>query len=103
VWIAVVLDFFKPIFDMVESITPTVYSLLPRNVVNKKSTDGTSIVRTGDGAEVFLTCSIPDLELDIFVVDRDSLSSKFDSDGHIVSDSGLVLDELEYDTRFSNS
>lgn len=101
--IAVVLDFFEPILDMVKSITPTVYSLIPRNVVDKEGTNGTSIVRTSDGAEVFLSCRVPDLKLDVFVVDRDSLGSEFDSDGHIVSDSGLVLDELEYDAGFAHS
>lgn len=101
--ITIVLDLFKPILHVVESITPTVHSLLPCDVIDKKGTNSTSIVRTSNRAEIFLASSIPDLKLDVFVVNRNSLCSEFDSDGYIVSNPGLVLDELEYDTRFSHS
>ncbi len=40
-----------------------------------------SVVSTGDGPEPFLAGSVPDLELNIFVINLDGLESEIDADG----------------------
>lgn len=45
----------------------------------------TFIICVSDGAETFLSCSIPDLQFDVFAITVDCLESKVDSDsGHVV-------------------
>ena len=76
---------------------------LPGNVINKQCSDGAAVVGSGNRPEILLASSVPDLEFDIFVIDGNSFGPKFNSNGDIVGNSGLVLDELKDDTGFPNT
>ena len=76
---------------------------LPGNVIDKQCSDGTAVVGAGNRPEILLASGVPDLELDVFVIDGNSFGPEFDSDCDIVGNSGLVLDELKYDTGFPNT
>jgi hypothetical protein len=77
--------------------------VLPGDVIDEKGSDGTAVVGASDGPEIFLASCIPDLQFDVFVIDGDGLGAELNSDGDIMSDSGLVLDELQYDARFAHA
>lgn len=86
--IAIGLDFLKPPLYMLEC-------LFSGNIVDKESSYCASIIRTCDRSEILLSCSIPNLQLDIFVFNINSLCPKLNSDGHIMSCSCLILNELQ--------
>lgn len=94
--VTVCLYFFQPSFHMIES-------LLPGDVVYKQGADCTPIVRSGDGPEVLLTRSVPDLKLDAFVLYVNCLCPKLNSNRDIVGCACLILDELQNHARFAHS
>lgn len=94
--VSVHFDLIEPVFDMGES-------LFSGDVINKKRTDGTTVVWASDGPKILLAGSVPDLQLYIFVLDRDCLSSKLNSNGYIMSGAGFTLNELEDDTGLADA
>jgi hypothetical protein len=66
------------------------------NVIDKQCTYGTTVIRSGDGPKILLASSVPDLEFDVFVLDGDRFSTKFNADCDIVGCSGFSLYELKY-------
>ena len=78
-------------------------SLFSGDVINKKRTDGTTVVWASDGPKILLAGSVPDLQLYSFVLDRDCLSSKLNSNGYIMSGTGFTLNELEDDTGLADA
>lgn len=96
--VSVILDLFQPIFDVDEGVSPKLTLSLPGNVIDQKCTNSASVVGTRNRPEILLASSVPDLEFDIFVIDRNSLGSEFNSNSHVMGHSCLILDELKYDT-----
>jgi len=69
--------------------------LPPRNVVNKECTRCTTIIRTCDRAERFLTRRVPDLELDLLLVNGDHPSAELNTNREVVNGLEATVGELE--------
>lgn len=59
----------------------TVEGALIGDIVNQQDAHGTAIVGGGDGAEAFLACGIPDLQLHALAVELDGPDLEIDTDG----------------------
>ena len=94
--ISIKFDFFKPILYVGECFSSS-------NIVDEDCSDRTSVVGSGDGTEVFLSGSIPNLKFYIFVLNMGGFSSKLDADGDIMGVSGFVLDELQDNAGFAHT
>lgn len=94
--ITIHLHLLQPVLDMGESIAPG-------DVVDKESSNGAPIVRSGNRTEVLLASRVPDLELDVFAADLDSLCPEFDTDCYVVSRPRFIFDELQHHTRLADA
>jgi len=94
--VAVHFDLIEPVFDMRESF-------FSGDVVNQQGSNGASVVGASNGPEVLLAGSVPDLQLDILILDGNGFGTEFDSNSDVVSGTGLAFDELEDDAGFTNS
>lgn len=56
----------------------------PRDVVHQESTGSSSVVTAGDALETFLAGGVPNLQLDVLLVDLDSASPKLDANRQVV-------------------
>ena len=87
--VTVHLDFIEPVLHMGECFFASY-------VVDKECTDGTAVIRPGNGPEILLACSVPNLEFDVFIFDGDGFGTEFNADSNIVGSSGFSLNELKY-------
>lgn len=94
--VAVLLDFLQPSGEMGEGIPP-------RDVVDEECARRTAIVRTRNTLERFLASRVPDLQLDVLLLDLDGASTKLDSDGQIVLLTEPLVRELEKKAGFSDT
>lgn len=49
------------------------------DVVDEESTGGTTVITSCNGAEAFLACRIPELQLDTLVADLDETTGELDA------------------------
>jgi hypothetical protein len=96
VCVGVVPQLFQPSADIL-------VSLMFADVVDEQGTDGTAVVRRGNGAVAFLARGVPDLRLDRFGVDLDRSGGKLDADGGLGVQVELVSGKSAEKVRFSNS
>ena len=96
VLVAVDLDLFEPVLNVREGLSFS-------DVVYKEGPNCASVVGSGDGSEILLSCSVPYLEFDVLILDFDGFRPELNSDGNVMGEPGLVLYELEDDARFSDS
>ena len=62
----------------------------------------TFVVGVGDGSEPLLSCSIPNLQFDVFIVGVDSLESEINANcGHVVLIE-LIISKSEQQARLSH-
>ena len=59
-------------------------SISARDVVDEECTSSAAVVRASNALETFLACGIPDLKLDILLLNLDSARTKFHSNRQIV-------------------
>ena len=92
VFFGIVFNFVHPKFaDVLEAERIS-------EVKNQQNTLTAPVICTGDGPEAFLPSSVPDLKLDILVVDLDRFETEVDSNSGQV-----VLRELVFDEANQNS
>ncbi len=70
-------------------------------IVDKESTNGTTVVGGGDGTVTFLACCVPDLGFDSFAVDLDAAGCELDADGALAVEVEFVAGETGEEVRFS--
>ena len=70
---------------------------LPGDIIDEEGANRAAIVGSRDGSEILLAGCVPDLQLDIFIIDGDGLRSELNPDGHIVSGASFILDVLQHD------
>lgn len=68
--------------------------LVPCDIIDEEGSDCATIVGASDGSEVFLTCSVPNLEFEYFFVDFDGFGCEFYSNGDIMFFIHLLFYEL---------
>ncbi len=95
VWIAIHLDLIEPVLDMGKS-------LFSGDVIHEQGANGTSVVWPGNGPEIFLACSVPDLQFDILILDRYGLGAELNSNGYIMGGAGFSLNKLKNDTGLAH-
>lgn len=71
---------------------------LPGDVIDQEGPGGTPVVRSGDGPEGLLSCGVPDLQLDLLVVDGDHPRAKLNSNGEVVHRLEPLVSELQQQT-----
>jgi hypothetical protein len=76
---------------------------VPGDVVDEEGADGGAVVGAGDGAEVLLAGSVPDLQLDDLLGELDGLGCELDADGHVVLRVDLLLHELLHHARLAHA
>lgn len=54
------------------------------DIVDKESASSASVVGTGNRAEGFLACGVPNLKFNLFAVDVDHASTEFYSNGQVM-------------------
>lgn len=72
-------------------------------IEDQEDTLAAPVVCTGDGSEAFLPGSVPDLELDVFVINLDGLEAEVHSDSRQVVLGELVLHEAHQDGRLAHT
>lgn len=73
-----------------------------RDGVHDERTSGTAVVVGDDSAELLLPGSVPNLDLDVLLVDREGRSSKVDGDGGLVVLLKLVPCKAGQEVRLSH-
>ena len=68
---------------------------LPRYVVYEQGAGGSTVVAAGDRLEGLLTGRVPDLELDLLVIDFDGARPELDTYGQVVLLAKTLVRELE--------
>ena len=76
--------------------------VVPGNIVDEQGSDGTAVVGAGDGPEIFLASSIPDLQFDGFLAHLNDLRAKFNSNSSVMVIFELVVEKLQYDGGLPN-
>lgn len=80
---------------------PKLYDVVERvrvgHIVDHDDPIRSLVVGRGDGAEAFLTCRVPDLELDVFIIVLDGLEPEVHADGRQVVLVKLVVRKLGQD------
>ena len=94
--IPVLADFLQPACQVGERVSP-------RYVIYQKGSCRSSVVRPRDALERFLTCSVPNLQLDVLFIDLNGASSELHSNCQIVLLSEAFVGELQQKTRLSDS
>lgn len=67
----------------------------PRDIVDEQRAGSASVVGAGDGLKRFLASSVPNLQLDVLVVDLNRAGSEFDANRQIVLLTEALVCELE--------
>ena len=75
---------------------------VPGGIVDEECSDGTAIVRAGDGTEVFLSCCVPNLQFDNQFIDCCYFGAELYSDGGIMVGFELTVDELQHDAGLAD-
>ena len=75
--VAILSDFLQPSCQVVEC-------LLAGDVIHKQGPCCTSVVAPSDGLERLLACSVPNLQLDVLVVNLDGPGTKLYANGEVV-------------------
>ena len=76
---------------------------LVSDIVGHDDSMSTLVVRSGDGLEAFLASSVPDLEFDFLVINRDRLDLEINSDsGHEVIRE-IVISETHQEGGLANT
>ena len=88
VGVAILSHFFEPARQMRERVPP-------RDIVDEQSASSTSVVGAGDGLKRFLASSVPNLQLDVLVVDLNRAGSEFDANRQIVLLTEALVCKLE--------
>lgn len=96
VGVSVLLDFFEPSGEVGECVPS-------RDVVDEECAGRTSVIRSRDRLKGFLASGVPDLQLNVFLLDLNGTSTKLNSDGQIVLLTESLIRELEEETGFSNT
>jgi hypothetical protein len=86
--VAVLADFLEPPRQVIERF-------LPRYVVYEQGASGSTVVAAGDRLEGLLTSRVPDLELDLLVIDFDGARPELDTDSQVVLLAKTLVRELE--------
>ena len=66
-----------------------------RNVINEEGARRAAVIRPCDTLERLLAGRVPDLQLDVLLLDLDRAGSKLDSDGQVVLLAEPLVCELE--------
>mmetsp|Transcript_34199 Transcript_34199/g.55014 ORF Transcript_34199/g.55014 Transcript_34199/m.55014 type:complete len:261 (-) Transcript_34199:62-844(-) len=96
VGVGVLSSLLQPACQMIKSVTPG-------DVIHQQSTAGTAIVRPGDGAEGLLSSGIPDLQLDLLVVNSYQPSTKLHADCQIMIGAEALVRELKEQARLADA
>jgi len=94
--VSVLFDFFEPSCQVGESVSS-------RDVVDEKSTGRASVIRSRDRLKRFLASGVPDLQLNVFLLDLNGASTELNSNGQIVLLTEPLIRELEEETGFSDT
>jgi hypothetical protein len=87
---------FQPGGQMIER-------LASGNVVDQQGTGRSSIVGTCNRSERFLAGRIPNLQFDLFAIDRDHAGTEFNADGQVVNGLETFVGELEQQARLADT
>ena len=96
VWVAVLLHLLKPARQMSEGVTTC-------DVIDEEGTSSTAVVRACDALERLLTSGVPNLQLDIFLLDLDGTSAELDTNCQIVLLTEPLVCELKQQTRLADT
>jgi len=75
-------------------------SLTPSDVVDEQTARSAAVIRASDRTKLFLASRVPDLELDLGVVDGDRSRAELDSDREVVDRLETLVCELQKQTGF---
>lgn len=89
VGVAVLIHLLDPVLEVVER-------LFAGHVVDQQGPGRRSVITPGDAPEVLLARRVPDLELDVGILQFDHLGSELDSNGDVVVLADSVFDEFEH-------
>eukprot|EP00443_Scrippsiella_acuminata_P065453 CAMPEP_0115496358 /NCGR_PEP_ID=MMETSP0271-20121206/65727_1 /TAXON_ID=71861 /ORGANISM="Scrippsiella trochoidea, Strain CCMP3099" /LENGTH=239 /DNA_ID=CAMNT_0002925031 /DNA_START=406 /DNA_END=1122 /DNA_ORIENTATION=+ len=86
----------KPAREVIEGVTAG-------DVVHQERSTGSAVVRARNGAERLLTCSVPDLELDLFVLNRDEARPKLHTNRKVMVGAEALIGELQKQAGLANT
>jgi len=69
--------------------------LAPSDIINKECASSVAIIAPSNRTELLLTCSIPNLQLNLLATDGDCAATKLDTDGQIMDRLETLVGELE--------
>lgn len=91
------------LLDVADPVANVAEGLFVRDVIDKKDSHGSAVVGSCDGAEAFLTSSVPDLKLDFLAIELNGTDLKVDSDGGDETGGEGVIREAEQKTGLSDT
>lgn len=94
--ICVISELFQPPVNII-------VGLMLADVVNKKGTDGTTIVGRGNGAVTLLTSSVPDLRLDRLRIDLNRTGCELHANGRLGVQVEFIAGETTQKVGLSNT
>ena len=75
----------------------------PGDIVYKEGTGSASVVGPSDALEWLLPCRVPDLKLNVLLLDLNGASSKLDTNGQVVLLTESFVRELEKEAWFADT
>ena len=80
-----------------------VESLFPGDIIHEQCSNRTSVIRPCYRSEIFLSRSVPNLQFDIFIFNRNGFSPELNPNGNIMRGPGLSFNKLKHNTWFTNT
>ena len=94
--VAILFDFLEPAGQVRESVAP-------RDVIDEQGTGCAAVVRSRDALEGLLARRVPDLQLDVLLLDLDCAGAELDTDGQVVLLAEPLVRELEQQAGLSDT
>ena len=96
VGVSILSCLFQPACQMVECF-PSCY------IIDQEGTSRAAVIRSGDATKRFLPGSVPDLQLDVFVVNRNHARTKLNTDSQVVDRLKSLVRKLQEKARLADT
>ena len=73
------------------------------NIIHEQCSGSASVIAAGNTFKGFLSSGIPDLQLNVLIINLHSATAEFDANGQVMLLAEALVSELQQQARFANT